>query len=130
MELEVGMYVRTRYGRIYNIENIETKKVYYSCNPLEHQWQDIKFIYGERGMECTEAIKKASHNIIDLIQIGDVIVDEIGYKYPINFEFETDYNNEYESYEITIDDRVTLFFKDGLSIVTKEQFESMSYKVK
>ena len=128
MKLEVGMYVRfkdkkgsTYIRKLTKLANEYPQKLY--------------------GMEIDEEanyspylglknILKASHNIIDLIEVGDVIVDEVGNKYPINYEFETDYNDEYQSYEITIDDNITLFFKDGLSIVTKEQFESMSYKVK
>lgn len=34
-----------------------------------------------------------------------------------------------KDYEITIDDYITLFLKDDLSIVTKKQFEEMEYKI-
>jgi hypothetical protein len=126
MKLEVGMYVRTKTGieQIYKIDNNKTKYKYL----FKLKKQD-----GDGCIDCgvlsSEDILKASHNIIDLIEVGDVIIDEEGHKYPINYEFETDYNDEYKSYEITIDDRITLFFKDGLSIVTKEQMEAMQYKV-
>ena len=125
MKLEVGMYVRTRYGRIYNIENIETKKVYYSCNPLEHQWQDRKFIYGERGMECTEAIKKASHKIIDLIEEGDYVN---GMKVN-NIAIEDGLIYLHMDADDCLHEDTMLTGDDIKSIVTKEQFESMSYKV-
>lgn len=72
---------------------------------------------------------KASYNIIDLIEVGDIIIDKEGHKYPINYEFETDYNDEYKSYEITVDDYITLFLNDGLSIVTHEQIEQREYRI-
>ena len=130
MELEVGMYVRTKFGiskiiedgyvKVIISDGEETRDVDKNGRHYPTQFRD--YIW-------TSDVIKANHNIIDLIEVGDVIIDNKGHKYPINYDFEIDYNNEYGSYEITIDDNITLFFKDGLSIVTKEQFESMAYKV-
>ena len=111
MKLEPNMYVRTLNG-IVKIDKIQNDVMKDTKGCLH---------YGD--------FIKASHNIIDLIEVGDVLIDKEGHKYPINYEFETDYNNEYGSYEITIDDNITLFFKDDLSIVTKQQFSSMEYKL-
>lgn len=65
-------------------------------------------------------IINASFNIIDLIEVGDyvngVMVTEIKDGKP----FKEDYNDPYYSY----------YFDDIYSIVTKEQFESIEYKVK
>ncbi len=116
MKLEVGMYVRTElYGisEIIYMENLEWIEIDKNKDFLIHR----------------DTILKASYNIIDLIEVGDVIVDKEGHKYSINYEFETDYNNEYKSYEITIDDYITLFLKDGLSIITKEQIEQICYRI-
>ena len=78
------------------------------------------------GFECslpTYMIKKASYNIIDLIEVGDVITTNnlCGEVTKIDIE-----NNkiwiaccDYETYRI----------EDVKSIVTKEQFESISYEV-
>jgi hypothetical protein len=123
MKLEVGMFIRTPYG-IDKIKDIILNGNLYEDSGLYLE-KGIKLVCGKEEMKKL----KASHNITKLLEVGDVIIDEVGNKYPINYEFETDYNNEYGSYEITIDDRVTLFFKDGLSIVTKEQFSQMEYKV-
>lgn len=122
LELRENMYVRTKDGIIDKViidynghcvsPNCECKHI--SC---------AKNYYDE------DKIVKASYNIIDILEVGDVIIDKEGHKYPINYEFETDYNGEYNSYEITIDDHITLFLKDGLSIVTHEQMEQMAYKV-
>ena len=124
MEIKVGMYVRTTYGRIYKIEKVETKKVYYSCNQLELQWQDREFVYSKSGMECETAISKASHNIIDLIEEGDyvngVMVESMNNS--IKPKPIPQYKNECGEY-IDFDE------SDINSIVTKEQFESMSYKI-
>lgn len=123
MKLEVGMYVRhkpllsSKYVKINKIKEIEEKE-----NCL-HIWLEDKDLITEKYLI------KASYNIIDILGVGDVIIDKEGHKYLINYEFETDYNGEYNSYEITIDDHITLFFKDGLSIVTHEQMEQMAYKV-
>ena len=122
MKLEVGMYVRTEEGKIFKTDGDKLylsndKKIFYRLlTRIPHESVSYKVI-------------KASYNIIDLIEVGDVIIDKEGNKYPINYEFETDYNTEYQSYEITIDDHITLFFKDGLSIATKEQFSQIEYKV-
>lgn len=118
MKLEVGMYVRTKRGQIGKVITIEKDNVAIEFNRM---WQDV--------ILRTNIVKEPSFNIIDLIEVGDVIIDKEGHKYPINYEFETDYNGEYNSYEITIDDHITLFLKDDLSIVTKEQFSSMEYKI-
>lgn len=127
MKLEVGMYARLfgKIGKIVKLcdcEQCEARGYYEPIIEYAHNERDYVNGYWKDNL-------KASHNIIDLIEVGDVIVDKDGHKYPINYEFETYYNNEYGSCEITIDDNITLFFKDGLSIVTKEQFESISYKI-
>ena len=122
MKLEVGQFVRTKDGYISQYKYYDTTNAYMEkllCIPLSNG-----------TFANIENIKKFSYNIIDILEVGDVIIDKEGRKYPINYEFETDYNDEYKSYEITIDDYITLFLKDGLSIVTHEQIEQMSYKIK
>lgn len=119
MKLEVGMYCYNKINRKLGIGKIIN---FQSNNNVNIRYKnDIELVSVGNII--------ASHNIIDLIEVGDVIIDKEGHKYPINYEFETDYNNEYGSYEITIDDNITLFFKDDLSIVTKEQFEAIKYEV-
>ena len=143
MKLEVGMYVRTKQNGIIKINEVIDNGVITYEDDLGREWEEetgrkvIRYI-GKDGWNCgidENEILKASHTLLGndeepcLIEVGDVIIDKAGYKYPINYEFETAYNDEYESYEITIDDHITLFLKDGLSIATREMFESISYKV-
>lgn len=121
LELRENMYIRTKDGYISQYKYYDTTNTYMGkllCIPLSNG-----------TFANIEDIVKASYNIIDILEVGDVIIDKEGHKYPINYEFETDYNGEYKSYEITIDDHITLFLKDGLSIVTHEQMEQMAYKV-
>lgn len=125
-KLEVGMYVRFE-NVINKIIEIDEEYLVFDMNWYDHWADEVSSMKYDLFMK--EYNPRYSYNIIDLIEVGDVIIDKEGHKYPINYEFETDYNNEYGSYEITIDDNITLFFKDGLSIVTKEQFKSMEYRL-
>ena len=106
MKLEVGMYVRTLKG-IVKIDEIK-----------DDVMKDTKgyLHYGD--------FIKASHNIIDLIEEGDYVngypVIEIPYMEENKIVYKLYYKNNFllctENHKIK-------------SIVTKEQFESMSYKV-
>ena len=110
MKLEVGMYVRTKHNGIKKINGLYSKAIF-TDTYIRIENKDIS---------------KASHNIIDLIEVGD-------------------YVNGHQVYDIGIDEIKYLdldvcgeihfpsetFVNDGdiKSIVTKEQFESMSYRV-
>lgn len=109
MKLEIGMYVRTKRGLIGQIVRINKDSVAIEFNKM---WQDQIRL---------ENIIKASFNIIDLIKEGD-------------------YVNGKEVYSIGLAKAIynIINFKDGTfiinydevkSIVTKEQFEKLKYKV-
>lgn len=105
MKLEVGMYVRTETGQIGKITNFDGSMARVDTD---------KFItYKNFNSEIT----KASHSIIDLVQVGD-------YVNGLKVLYWTDGTK-------IIDDGYTTDLNkvDIKSIVTKEQFESMSYKV-
>ena len=99
MKLEVGMYVRTINGKIWIITS-------------------QKAISGHR-----KDIIKASHNIIDLIEVDDYVngskVQEIGEGY-VEIEEYSGLNNDMPFVVKT---------EDIKSIVTKEQFESIKYSL-
>lgn len=117
MKLEVGMYVRTIDG-IVKIEKIEDG-----------------VMWDTQGHVHFGDFIKASHNIIDLIEVGDYVN---GHKI-------IEFQNEYTIYDDEVDDFVdkkggyiVLGNEEGnygipvesiKSIVTKEQFEQMQYKV-
>lgn len=105
MELEVGMFVRTQENGIAKI--IEIK----------HDGFEYKYCLDNKITIFIQQIKKARHNIIDLIEVGD-------------------YVNGYKVYEI-VDNLIcvcddcdrTISVEDIKSIVTHEQFERVSYKL-
>jgi len=123
--MKVGEYFRTPYGDIGKITGI----------PKHGKYQDDGFYLDDEFIICgrkTMKELKSTPNIIDLIKVGDYInglkVNNIEKKENgnicIDFDNKTSYlyvkNWNYESrieeYKIK-------------SILTKEQFESMSYKV-
>lgn len=129
MELEVGMYVRTKRGikQLYKIDNNKTKYKY--LYKLKKQDGDGCI---DCGVLSDEDILKASNNIIDLIEVGDYVngskLLSIDYaedrdgncdKLHFYYSFENDEKDVNEYYE-------ELNIK---SIVTKEQFSSMEYRL-
>lgn len=114
-KLEPNMYVRTKWGyicKIININNFREPSMKYGVEAS--YLKDIMFI-GD------DDILKASYNIIDLIEVGDYVngyyVEDV-LKTFVNVAVGSNY---FQS--------PTIYEKDIKSIVTKEQFESMSYKV-
>lgn len=124
MKLEVGMYVRTKFG---------IGKLLYFNEELE-EWVN------ERYNSYTEDyIVKASHNIIDLIEVGDYVngcyvsnrrasVNEHlgGHPKGIGIIKCNAYFNQGNYNDCKFE---WIEEKDIKSIVTKEQFESINYKL-
>lgn len=111
MKLEVGMYVRLDLGHIFKFENNDYETIYE---------EDGKLIYlnGANEYEWESEITKYSYNIIDLIEEGDYVN---GLRVVDVFEDEIVIE--------TFDERIYLGNKDIKSIVTKEQFENIEYKI-
>lgn len=113
--MKVGDYVRTEDGKIAKVIDIEESLTFAG---YEKRITTDKFKYSSRD---TIIIKKSSPNIIDLIEVGDYVngkeitgVDE--YTKQLTYEY----------------GETTMYIgsENIKSIVTKEQFESMEYKVK
>lgn len=125
MKLEVGMYVRSKIsgliGKIANIEELINEKgvLYYE---LEQKGSDYGF--------CSTEIDsvKASFDIMDLIEAGDYVNKEYIIQVSKTFGLlfiETTYYDE-----VSGEEKHKFIKKEEIkSIVTKEQFEQMSYKV-
>ena len=108
MKLEVGMYVRTKNNGIAKIKSFHSN-IYDDYICISHCFDLVR----------KKEITRASHNIIDLIEVGDYV----------------------NGYKVAHTTKSLLGFEDGQdgdwylsnenikSIVTKEQFESMSYKM-
>lgn len=106
MKLEVGMYVRTKDGYISQYKYYNTTNMgKLLCIPLNNG-----------TFANIEDIVKASHNIIDLIEVGDYVnnerVEEI-----------------WKEIVLVGQECRPISFNNIKSIVTKEQFESMKYSL-
>lgn len=109
-KLEPNMYVRTDKGEI--------KKVF------QYDEQDDNPLFCTLNCYATMkgTISKASHNIIDLIEVGDYVN---GYLVLNVLDFND--NTRILSLERIYDNKITE--EDIKSIVTKEQFENMEYRI-
>ena len=117
MELEVGIYVRTKWGIGKYIEDYTnsqnlTWRVLQGCSNYNNQedWQNLF---------CDSEIIKASHNIIDLIEVGDYVN---GVKINAVYDDFVWNSGEYGG-------AISFHEEDIKSIVTKEQMEAIQYKV-
>ena len=132
-ELKVGMYVRTKNGIAKIIgftKNYNPNYFHLDRNIIDEEDYLGSFIYCYKFYE--NQILKASNSIIDLIEVGDVL--EIN-----NEKYEVIYDESYKKLGILIPDKKELaithssldyiFEKYKVSVVTKEQFNSVKYEV-
>ena len=120
--MNVGNYVRTKNkqfqpSQIAKIKNIEKDMVYkgQKCLNLDHNLlNNYEFLIYE------EDVIKSSPNIIDLIEVGDYVNGS----YVEGFIEKNKFQNK-----LIITEAGMIDNNDIKSIVTKEQFESMEYKV-
>ena len=116
--MKIGDYVRTKSGGIGKIIAIDTNA------SISHIITDNEtFGLGWDGEQVNwdfrSEIVKSSPNIIDLIEVGDYVNGECVSCITKNNYIEIGYGEELYG----------LHNEDIKSIVTKEQFESMEYKV-
>ena len=130
MKLEEGMYVRTKWGNGEQTISKCTNKV--DIGDTQYSNNDFYIHTDKQGEVIYKSmILKASHNIIDLIEVGDYVnglkVSSVGGTYYGRKDkaIYCDYceNKETGKWTMIYDDEIK-------SIVTKEQFESMKYEVK
>ena len=124
LELKENMYVRTKDGYI-------SQYKYYDYNIGEGLIGKLLCIPLSNGTFANiENIKKFSYNIIDILEVGDYVngmeVTRIsGTRYDKNDLHCYCEHNGNENWQ-----QVMIPVKNIKSIVTKEQFEEMSYKIK
>ena len=114
--MKVGDYVRTKDGRISKIASIDSNSLY--------SLEDYNYKYKQ------DWLVKSSPNIIDLIEVGDYVngyrVESVDTEYaPYGVYIEIPFVDS-ESIGCNMD---LIRTEEIESIVTKEQFESMEYKV-
>ena len=131
--IEVGMYVRTKKGiakviKIDDLDNVawtDKKDIYFGVN-RETGYLDW-YIYDDG------TVIKASHNIIDLIEVGDYVNG-----FPVEDYFHK-YNEEKDIFEnvgvITTECYLEnsnfswILAKDIKTILTHEQFENYCFRI-
>ena len=128
-KLEVGMYVRTKHngiGKIVEYINDPTN-YFFKCYKLDRNCFNC-----EEYITESDVIGEPSHNPIDLIEEGDYInglrveKSKYGELYTSYTYMGGDIGLQQETYTTFLKD----YEKDDVySILTKEQFESMSYEV-
>ena len=112
MDIKVGEYVRTNEGIIDKVKDFSNYTSFYHCeNGM------IIDVYSKCATYLKDIVKH-SFNIIDLIEVGDYVNGKYVEKI-----------NQYESGKSIIALIGIIDEEDIKSIVTKEQFESMEYKV-
>ena len=110
MKLEEGMYVRTKQGHIYKLSRYEEDYNRWISSG-ESDWHPV----------YESLVTKASYNIVDLIEVGDIITTNNLCGEVTHIEGDKIYTTCYDG-EYCYDYQIQ-------SILTKEQFESMSYEV-
>ena len=129
MELKPNMYVRTKTGieQIYTIDNNKTKYKY--LFKLKKQDGDGCIDCGVLSSE--DIIGEPSFEIIDLIEVGDYVDGEKVIRTNCNvLYYHEDSGNEIDIYNaLETTDSWVYFDSEITSIVTKEQFEAIQYKV-
>lgn len=125
MKLEVGKWCRTKKGTIFkiiggNVDMWEIDIDYSYLSKCENEDYN-SYAYNKNNSLFEELVVKASYNIIDLIEVGDYVN---GLKVIDIVENDIYISDYYAKSYIGI-----VKVKNIKSIVTKEQFEQMSYKV-
>ena len=121
MKLETGMYIRTDEG-IRKILN-EYEEGYELNRSLHYLYPEGHDLYKEDLEDEEEIVTKASFDIIDLIEEGDYVngrkVYQVGYNFQDDFVLKMSKSN-YDDF---------IYPNEIETIVTKEQFKRMAYKV-
>ena len=116
MELKEGMYVRTKYGIAQITSIVCGQDVHFDNEELENI-RPYDGISKDGTYWRENIIGKPSHNIIDLIEVGDYVngerVEEI-----------------WKEVVLVGQECRPISFNNIKSIVTKEQFEAIKYEVK
>ena len=126
MKISKGMYVRTEDGYIGKCIDMDSDNFAFFDKPV---YKDFSDTFDSCYLNNID-IKKASFNLIDLIEVGDIVKTPKG-------KFEVGYVDNNVIY--TLDSKIIaclrtdehLCFENKIinSIITKEQFNSMKYVV-
>lgn len=126
MKLEVGMYVRTKKG-IAKIKKIfpNDSEPYFEA---KYETDTYLEIYYDSEYVSEDNVLKASYNIIDVLEVGDILVDDANRKLEILL---IDNELMVRNAGLIYDNNYYLPIKSIAikSVITHEQMEQMAYKV-
>ena len=124
-KLEVGMYVRFD-NVICQIEEVEEDYLCFDIGFYDH-WNELT--YSMKYKDFVEEYKpKFANNIIDLIEVGDIVTTNVIYH---GLEKKTYYLKRINN-SVELDTLKSYVYHNKRvikSIVTKEQFSSMEYRL-
>ena len=127
--MKVGDYVRTEDGHIDKIVKISDEMK--SCRTIKVQIGEKDIIGGYEDFVdwfSPSHFIKSSPDIIDLIEVGDYVNGKKVLNVAIDYIF--DYSEEIKIVYFDKDKKDYIYSKvDIKSIVTKEQFSQMEYKI-
>jgi ATP-dependent exoDNAse (exonuclease V) alpha subunit len=120
----VGDYVRTRWGCIAKFEGIH-EGFYEFDNIIMDESSAV------REELFVDIVEKSSPNIIDLIEVGDYVNGHrVNYINKDREHFNISFGDEDFNLKSKFNSDIYWLSKEDIkSIVTKEQFESMEYKI-
>lgn len=131
LELKENMYIRTKDGHIDKIllvDYAEEKRQHYPNHPSKKYWRDKILLLKAGYWRTTQNIIKASYNIIDILEVGDILVDDANRKLEILL---IDNELMVRNTGLIYDNNYYLPIKSIAikSVITHEQMEQMAYKV-
>lgn len=127
VEIQVGEYVRSDEGFIAKVKTVNDDYIECDSTIISHYGDFFDDIYGDD----LNSIAKHSFNIIDLIEVGDYVN---GYLVKA-IDYDEDENGNLFNVLGVVLTEDDFAYREGLeninihSIVTKEQFKAMEYKV-
>lgn len=131
MKLEVGMYIRTKYCGI--CDEIAIRKII-KIDKINNNWfyidKNVCDIYKDYTNKLnTVNVEKASFNIIDILEVGDYVNGSkvVNINYDLNYV--EDIVESITIFDYSIEENDILHNEDIKSIVTKEMFSSMEYRL-
>lgn len=131
LELKENMYIRTKDGHIDKIllvEYAEEKRQQYPNHTSKKYWRDKILLLKAGYWRTTQNIIKASYNIVDILEVGDILVDDTNRKLEILL---IDNELMVRNTGLIYDNNYYLPIKSIAikSVITHEQMGQMAYRV-
>ena len=122
LELRENMYIRTKDGIITKVDYIDNDTIFFDKELYRTYGDSIDFLEKDN----LERIVKASYIIIDILEVGDYVSTVTGECAVIAGVYNDINSKKY----LRLCNCIGEYYEDDIkSVVTKEQYEQMAYKV-